>query len=664
MLSLLATATYLSIPSQVSQAVTLILNSLGPHTVIRYLNFALGKGIGEKSEKDPEYAAGLEKVCQEPRYPISTHATSVRSSVSKRSKRSVIQVFNEPVAAQKEEAPDTDSSLSDDDNHTELVRLAEDDGPVYLYGAASNKIGEVAACWLCRWGADMLAIEELVEPISNDAKQERSTPARRRATESCASGPPSFVGISKENVPYIWRRGGMSADWIRVVLSSDAFFIRDERDRYELACKAVELRRRESIDEDEEKEWNELFATGIHYMHMSLDDLIEISNDISPITGLPIVPVSVIQAAHWNQSVLRHHITYRQNSASPSTPPRSPAPARDGSLGLSQSTADIIKSHKEQPGSPNIHGAYYPVPVDSSSRIGDTTGIEGASTIGTESRSKNASRHTSSNFFGILSGPQAVSAIQSSNNSNTIWSMFPPIRFGVEFWGVDGLAEKARLTSQTIWYAGSLFNVYVQVIRKNKGIQLGMYLHRLSSVETIPVPSLPPLPMTENAPRLSTIQPVTIPTSSSTPTLHRAISRGTTGTTVSRPTTPASSPGISNSPPSSSPVNSSPLNSYGSNSSFSSPRPPAQPYRDPREAVRAHFTLLCASPTGGALTRFASAPDAFHVGRSWGWKSSALQAEALVDIQNHGDISSAGTSGLTNGKKECSLRATVVLGVV
>lgn len=90
-------------------------------------------------------------------------------------------------------------------------------------------------------------------------------------------------------------------------------------------------------------------------------------------------------------------------------------------------------------------------------------------------------------------------------------------------------------------------------------------------------------------------------------------------------------------------------------------RPPAQPYRDPREAVRAHFTLLVSAPAGAALTRFASEPDAFCVGRSWGYKASAAQTEEHIGAIGGGP---GDEEALLLSRRECSLRATVVLGVV
>jgi len=72
------------------------------------------------------------------------------------------------------------------------------------------------------------------------------------------------------------------------------------------------------------------------------------------------------------------------------------------------------------------------------------------------------------------------------------WTKLDPYRFSVEFWGVDKLAEKERAYSSTHFYAGSWFNVYVQTIRKkDKGTQLGIYLHRQSPNEAFPPPSAP-----------------------------------------------------------------------------------------------------------------------------------------------------------------------------
>ena len=469
----------------------------------------------------------------------------------------------------------------------------------------------------------------------------------------------------------------------------------------------------------------------MHSCLKSLDDLLDISHDISPTTGNPYVPSSVIQGAHWEQSLLRQHITVHPvkhllspsssistSSASsstptastfrPNSPPRSPGPPRDRDLGLAWATSELrTSSHtsKEQ--------WIYPVPTDASTRLGDTSGIapsvdasmsmeqlfnpraqqpvleKGKNPAGIPSPTPYPSH---ANFFGILSdgGRPADTLSQPLPNNVKKWTPFPPVRFGVEFWGVSALKEKGRLHSQTIWYAGSLYNVYVQVVRKkdskDKSLQLGVYLHRQSSVDPIPPPSAPLVPFHPHGPgRFShlvggtserrgsvTAGPVapapevTIRPSASSPSLARSGSRpgsrGTTGTAVvvagpSRSTTPTSGVSVSTTPPSGSASGGLP-SQYAN---YAGPGPtvvpaPAQPYRDPRPAVLAYFTIACAAPTGAALTRFASSPDEFRVSQSWGWKSSSLQTEEYLAPEE------ADANGLP--AKEVSLRATIVVGVV
>jgi len=58
------------------------------------------------------------------------------------------------------------------------------------------------------------------------------------------------------------------------------------------------------------------------------------------------------------------------------------------------------------------------------------------------------------------------------------YSTYPPFRFAVEFPAARALKENKRVYSPTIWYAGSLWNVYVQKKETLRGPQLGVYLHR------------------------------------------------------------------------------------------------------------------------------------------------------------------------------------------
>ena len=406
----------------------------------------------------------------------------------------------------------------------------------------------------------------------------------------------------------------------------------------------------------------------------SLDDLIDVSRHLSPSTNQPFTPLSIIQSAHWDQSLLKHAITYRPRSSSGS-PPHSPSPSKDGELGISLMTAELLASFEPTPASAGRtkeeEKRFYPVPVDSSLRIGDwdTSGSESRTMeqlftartqmtrTGSGRRLQTLARTSESNFFGILNERRTAAECIAFDISGTArWSPFPPFRFGVEFWGVEHSA--ARLYSQTVWYAGNLFNVYAQVVKKKGQQQLGVYLHRQSSVDPIPSPSTPPSSTAENAERAraqghgtnSSVPPtspsqVSIPASVSMLSLiPRPTSRGTNATGnagPSRSTTPTST--LSASPPqkSAQPVIHAPI----------------QPYRDPRSSIEAYFTIYCASPTGSSLTRFSSAPDVFCVSQSWGWKSSSLHLQQE-------DSGTAGSTSVPIFAKEVSVRATGVLGIV
>ncbi|KZT22116.1 hypothetical protein NEOLEDRAFT_1138458 [Neolentinus lepideus HHB14362 ss-1] len=636
LLSLLATAVYLSIPSVAAQALSLILNSVGPYTVMRYLGFAIGKGIEyEEGEDDLRDAAvGLEGV-----------AAIVKEEDEDRP---------DSPATKEEEDKAPPAALDDVSQKLGYMEVKKEDpmesgssegegAPSYYYGAVSAKVGEACACWLARWGRDMFEYEE-------KAAADGKTPhPRRRATT--ISSPPSLpnshffpvpFGGKDVVVPVIWRRGGLDAAWVRALVTSDFLFVAAERERYDLARGVVEVRRRQGVDAGEEAEWEEMFGRGVYYANMSFDDLMYISRDVSPTTGRPYVSLHVLQSALWTQSVLRHQITARP--AGTPSPPSSPG-QRDRELGVTVTTAEIRTAPSTDLGGEQ---RYFPIPADSSVRIGDTSALEHASMdelfaapLAEPADPKKVSRlpTTERTFFGLLSPPSPAQAR---------WSPFPPFRFGVEFWDVDALREKSRLHSQTVWYAGSLFNVYVQVVRKKgvPGVQLGVYLHRQSSVDPVPPRSAPVLAERER--ERGHDRRVSAPNASTG--VHASPSLPAIGSALSRSTTPSSTATSSSGPVSASLPGSSSANTVPATAP---PVMPPQAYRDPRGAVSAYFTISCASATGASLTQFTSAPDTFSVSQSWGWKSSSLRTEEYIEV---GADRALG--------REVSLRATVVLGVV
>ena len=393
----------------------------------------------------------------------------------------------------------------------------------------------------------------------------------------------------------------------------------------------------------------------------TFDDLLYVSNDRSPTTGRLYVPERIIQAASWTQSMLRHKIVGQPPSSPPSSPTGSNRPKE---LGISVYQMDIkeVLSHQEKGGGSH---AYWPIPDSSSVRIGESAGVDNASTDELPGPSSGLNRHTPSHssmsvssFFGLKNERcTPVECVSGRYSDTTRWVPYPPYRFGVEFWDVSSLREKSHLYSQTIWYAGSLFNVFVQMFRKKaQGPQLGVYLHRQSSVDPIPplsIPfgSLPAEKPVENRPYISNspspssmTQLATYPTQYSFSGLPVILSAAPT-------------------PRSNTPVQGSPSNSSFSGSALPATSPPiipSQPYRDPRAQVSAYFAISCASATGSSVTRFTSNPDDFSVSQSWGWRSSSLRAEVCFD----GDKIAADPSSPPLSEEINSMRITVILGVV
>lgn len=368
-----------------------------------------------------------------------------------------------------------------------------------------------------------------------------------------------------------------------------------------------------------------------------------ISHDVSPTTGRPYVSANRLHSSHWKQSELRLKV----GSA-----------IRDKELGVTRLTSEITVPPDVVPPSP---APYWVVASDSSERIGDATGLENATMdqlftgLPHDDNKKAMPASTSeANFFGILAPPQnAATVAQFDPESRQRWSPFPPIRFSVEFWDVDHLKEKTRMHSHTIWYAGSLYNAYVQVIRK-KSVQLGVYLHRQSHVDPLPSFSVPSLRRSE-FPRTPSSRlhsnsfthsadPFRTPTPADTSTLTLGGARSVTPISI-QPGSPSS-----NSPP-------------PGNRAMSPVNHPTQPYRDPRSAISAYFSISCASATGASVTRFSSGPDTFAISQSWGWKSSTLRTEEFLELGDDGQPVPIDPADIDAGKL-VSLRATIVIGII
>ncbi|RXK42475.1 hypothetical protein M231_00029 [Tremella mesenterica] len=699
LLSLIATSSYLGHTTLLKEVLGMVLRTISPATIGRYLAFAIGDGIGgeEWSSQNDEGARNFEHVSKplkrqewdgpspwsEDLTVLSARTPSNRSSAdsnikadddeskvtdSPRSRR-VISDQGQDVIRGRLKGLSIDASGTN--SRTSSINIA--DMP-HFYGFASNKIGEACVCWLARWGGDVLQLEET---------------------------------FTDQEPPFkIWAHGGIPAVFARAVLSSDSFFVENEMERYRVARRVLDLRRTEwekiaeksrssfLREDDEAEEWevdeDELgmvFEQGIYYSHMTFDDLSTISSDIDPNTSLPYAPLAVLQAAHWAAADLRSRVQSSDLTESDDS---------THELGLTKTTSEItamVSRPRRQGGSRVVSGrtsnistypdspsfasfasrssidmmdrtTYHPIPSDDTHRMGaggllflstsstERNALAGVPDLGPDldptspfptTTKKRPVPQGEKTFFGLSTSSKTAMGIAlstrdpSSLTEDTRWTRVEPFRFSVEFWGAENLVERERLYSATHFYAGSWFNVYVQTIKKkDKGAQLGIYLHRQNPDETFPPVSAPP---DQNEKKKNVEMSVTSRVKNVTEGgLLRTLSTSPVGV-GSPPTSPRQEMVVERL---------------------------KEGYRDTRQITKAYFSISCASALGTALIRFSSAPDSFTLSQSWGWKSSALRSEEylsapLNDLDQGVEIWSGEMDSRVAGG---SLRATVEVGVI
>ncbi|KAG6887866.1 hypothetical protein C0992_010433 [Termitomyces sp. T32_za158] len=531
LLSLLATAVYLSIPSLASQALSSILSTVGYRTVLKYLNFATGVPIGhfDRDSGEPEAAVGLESVAD-----LIEYEESISDTVSIEANSS-IGIDHDHIKMKDAASKSPPSSIA-----LEASEECETKGimkqPSCHYGAISDKIGEACTCWLAKWGVDVFQFEEKQE--SSTARKEHSTHLTRKRSKSAPSGFVRVTGTKTEQycVPLIWSRGGLTARWAAAIISADTFFIRGERERYDFARRVVELRRKHGIIASEEEEWKKLFDHGIYYSNMNMDDLISISRDISTTTNQPFVPLTTIQSCLWTHS--------------------KPSPSLHGKeLGVTRTTADILKESVTPAGGSRF---YFPVTGNFSVRIGD-----------------NGSDFSETPDGKSLSMDQLFSCPSTST--------------------LSPLPSSPTLESTTVSVAKSVLTTEAECFGLRPSIYTASSANASDPKDESQWSPYPPCRLYSH--------------------------------TISTAQCP--------------------------------PVAPSQQYRDPRSLISAYFMITCASKTGSSQIRFASAPDVFSVGQSWGWKSSTMTEEYIGVRSEKGTTSSDALQS-----KYSSLRATVVLGLV
>jgi len=469
-----------------------------------------------------------------------------------------------------------------------------------------------------------------------------------------------------------------------------------------------------------------LLDEGIHYVHLRFEQLQQIRNQ-KDILGVPILPEKVIYDALWMSMELRQRILNAHET--------------DVELGLSQIVHEEHDDadealHPDQPGLSNkgnervrrgresTDDGHHDVEVgswdgqdkprkfwipshDVSCVMGGTReACLAANSTTTTDWTTHAARLSASlepadvawaldlTAHGLDHARPPARAL--SPTSPPRYSHYPPFRFSAEFPHPRTLTEKKRVYSQTVWYAGSMWNLYIQRVSTSKSQQLGIYLHRAKDKDPSDDPLAQFIPATVDD-RIGQLEREMLlqkigrrnrnwrpdalalgsepdreddSTTASVPEFDPSTATAVLGPGFVSPSTPRRPDGsarthkISQNPGGGGgDVVRQPLTGpqllgadeedeelvRRANRKYSVSTMP--PYMDARPTIKTYFKIYSPSRGGRLLSIYESAPDKFDVSKSWGWKSSQM---VLDDGFGGYDV--------TKSASDSKLRYVVVLG--
>ena len=470
-----------------------------------------------------------------------------------------------------------------------------------------------------------------------------------------------------------------------------------------------------------------LLDEGIHYIHLSFEQLQKI-RDQRDVLGLPVMPERVITNALWMSMELRQKVANARE--------------HDLELGLTQVSEDLgdspadegnlIKSSPSLDVGPSSSGKGKGV-ESSVFRTNEEDEMESGSWDGNGKPRKFWIPHTDStsvmggnpdSLINAVNGTRPYMTRHLSRFSASIdpvdvqwasdftaatndrphtpgrsatsepvapisYTHYPPFRFSAEFPNPRNLREKKRIYSKTVWYAGSLWNVYIQKVETSKNTQLGVYLHRAKEKDGSEemrhgsvderIGQMEMLMRRNGRHRHQNHHGITgadaddssgsggDPDATLIPPAHVDASRASAissllqGNSIMKASQTPRTLALSNLPDRS--YNASAIGSDDDNNNndeldkasrkFS--RQPTLPvYVDDRPTIKTYFKIYSPSKGGRMLSVYESAPDHFNFSQSWGWKSSTMILDdGLLGYEEAGARS-----------KDSKLRFMVVIGNV
>ncbi|KAF2097790.1 hypothetical protein NA57DRAFT_40332 [Rhizodiscina lignyota] len=253
-----------------------------------------------------------------------------------------------------------------------------------------------------------------------------------------------------------------------------------------------------------------LLEQGVHYLHLEFEQLMFI-RQARDIFGVPVLSERVVTDAQWMQLELRHKVLsaretdmelgLKQERKTDDAGNLMPAiPSRKSSYKGKEKATEVNNSWVNAMSSANTPSepSKFPIPSQDCNIVigGNADPVITTSSSSTRHASQLSSDTTDLQFATEFagsppnnrpttpgSGSDKGTSVSNTQPRPTAYSNFPPFRFSAEFPNPRSLKEKKRVYSRTVFYAGSLWNVYIQKVRSAKNPQLGVYLHRAKERE-------------------------------------------------------------------------------------------------------------------------------------------------------------------------------------
>ena len=469
-----------------------------------------------------------------------------------------------------------------------------------------------------------------------------------------------------------------------------------------------------------------LLDEGIHYVHLTFEQLQKIREQ-RDVLGLPAMPEKVISNALWASMELRQKIMNAReldmelglSNASEDSPaerssqgesrqsmPRSNSDTTSAKAGKQISTdADEAEDDEMESGSWDGNGKprkFWIPHTDSTSVMGGNPDAIVAAANGVRPvMTRHVSRFSASldpqdipwaaDFTApATERPQTPGRSAPSEPAAPIsFTHYPPFRFAAEFPSSRLLKEKKRVYSRTVWYAGSLWNVYVQKVETSKNTQLGVYLHRAKEKEGSEDLATIHRSVDEHIghleremllrrnerrnrrqqqaeARVEAEEDTSGSSGDPDATLVAGPSPGPSRETTLSGLLRGSGIMKASQTPGTLTLSSLPDRAYGVVTPDSSDEndeltkasqnfkvPTLPPYVDGRPTIKTYFKIYTPSKGGRMLSVYESAPDSFNFSQSWGWKSSSMILDDGIVAHEEGTRS-----------KDGRLRFMVVIGML